>query len=117
VTGDPDRVIGTVHLANIVRGAFQNAYLGYALDRNCQGRSLMHEALTAVIAEAFSDRINLHRIQAAIQPDNRRSLALADRLGFIREGLARDYLFIAGAWRDHGLFALTHPGFLRPADW
>jgi ribosomal-protein-alanine N-acetyltransferase len=70
-----------------------------------------------VIHEAFSVRIHLHRIQAAIRPDNRRSLALADRLGFADEGLARDYLFIAGAWRDHRLLALTNPGFVPPPGW
>jgi len=35
------------------------------------------------------------------------------RLGFTREGIARDYLFIDGAWRDHVLTSLTHPRFDR----
>lgn len=113
----PERVIGSVHLSGIARGPFQSANLGYALDRGCQGQGLMFEALAAAITEAFSARINLHRIQAAIRPDNPRSLALADRLGFADEGLARDYLFIAGAWRDHRLFARCNPGFVRPAGW
>jgi ribosomal-protein-alanine N-acetyltransferase len=112
----PARVIGSVHLSSIVRGAFQSCHLGYALDREQQGQGLMHEALAAIIAEAFSARIHLHRIQAAIRPDNPRSLALADRLGFADEGLARDYLFIAGAWRDHRLFAITNPEFGVPLD-
>lgn len=113
----PERVIGSAHLSAIARGPFQSCNLGYALDRDCQGSGLMQEALTAVIHEAFSVRIHLHRIQAAIRPDNRRSLALADRLGFADEGLARDYLFIAGAWRDHRLLALTNPGFVPPPGW
>jgi [ribosomal protein S5]-alanine N-acetyltransferase len=29
----------------------------------------------------------------------------------VREGLARDYLFIDGAWRDHVLTALVHPDY------
>jgi len=116
LTDAPDRVIGSVHLSSIARGPFQSGNLGYALDRDCQGQGLMHEALTAVINEAFSARIHLHRIQAAIRPDNRRSLALADRLGFADEGLAHDYLFIAGAWRDHRLFAITNPEFGVPLD-
>jgi ribosomal-protein-alanine N-acetyltransferase len=33
------------------------------------------------------------------------------RLGFRVEGLARNYLYINGAWRDHVLTALTYPGF------
>jgi ribosomal-protein-alanine N-acetyltransferase len=117
LTDAPNRVIGSAHLSSIARGPFQSCNLGYALDRDCQGQGLMYEALTAVITEAFSPRIHLHRIQAAIRPDNRRSLTLADRLGFADEGLARDYLFIAGAWRDHRLLALTNPGFVPPPGW
>lgn len=114
---EPGRVIGSVSLSNLSRGAFQNCSLGYALDAACQGRGLMHEALQAVIAEAFSPAIHLHRLQAAVQPENRRSLAVLVRSGFTDEGLARDYLYIAGAWRDHRLLALTNPAFIAPAHW
>jgi [ribosomal protein S5]-alanine N-acetyltransferase len=115
--GDPGRVIGQVHLSSLVRGAFQSCHLGYALDASCQGMGLMHEALQAVVAAAFSPRLNLHRIQAAVRPENRRSLAVLARLGFAEIGLARHYLFIDGGWRDHRLFELCNPGFVPPADW
>ena len=41
----------------------------------------MHEALQAVIAEAFAPAINLHHLQAGGRPENRRSLAVLARLG------------------------------------
>jgi ribosomal-protein-alanine N-acetyltransferase len=113
----PGRVIGSVHLSGLVRGAFQSCNLGYALDAGWQGRGLMHEALAMVIDEAFSPRLNLHRLQAAVRPENARSLAVLARLGFRQIGLAQRYLFIAGDWRDHLLFDRTSPGFIRPADW
>ena len=116
-SAQPERIIGSVQLSNLARGPFQNAMLGYALDRQAQHCGLMHEALRAVIAEAFSPRVNLHRLQAAVQPVNARSLAVLQRLGFLDEGLARDYLFIAGAWRDHRLLALTNAHFYQPASW
>lgn len=116
-SAQPERIIGSVQLSNLARGPFQNAMLGYALDRQAQHCGLMHEALRAVIAEAFSPRVNLHRLQAAVQPVNARSLAVLQRLGFLDEGLARDYLFIAGAWRDHRLLALTNAHFRQPASW
>ncbi len=115
--GQPARVIGSVHLSSVVRGGFQSCNLGYAIDAGCEGQGLMREALQAVIAEAFSPRLNLHRLQAAVQPENLRSLAVLARLGFDEIGLARHYLFIHGDWRDHRLFALCNPGFVRPADW
>ena len=114
---EPGRVVGSVSLSNLSRGPFQNCSLGYALEAGLQGRGLMHEALQAVIAEAFSPAINLHRLQAAVRPENARSLAVLARLGFADEGLARDYLYIDGAWRDHRLFAITNPAFIPPAGW
>ena len=113
----PRRVIGSAHFSQVARGAFHSCVLGYALDERSQGRGLMHEALSAAIDEMFSPRVNLHRIQAAYRPENKRSAAVLARLGFRPEGLARDYLFIDGAWRDHQLTALTNPAFNEPPDW
>jgi ribosomal-protein-alanine N-acetyltransferase len=112
-----ERVIGSVHLSNIVRGCFQSCHLGYAIAADREGQGLMTEALAAVSAAAFSPAINLHRLQAAVQVDNSRSLALLERLGFVGEGLARDYLFIDGAWRDHRIFTLHSASFIQPSHW
>jgi [ribosomal protein S5]-alanine N-acetyltransferase len=111
---DPSQVIGHARFSQISRGPFCNAMLGYAIDSAHQGRGLMHEALIAALADAFSPRVGLHRVQSNARPENTRSLALLSRLGFEREGLAREYLFIDGAWRDHVLTALRAPGW--PAD-
>jgi ribosomal-protein-alanine N-acetyltransferase len=48
---------------------------------------------------------------ANYRPQNERSARLLERLGFTREGLAKDYLFIDGAWRDHVLTSLTNRHF------
>lgn len=114
---DTARIIGSVHFSQIARGAFHSCVLGYALDHAMQGRGLMHEALAAGIKEMFSPRINLHRIQAAYRPENLRSAAVLQRLRFVEQGLARNYLYIDGAWRDHMVTALTHPGFIKPSGW
>jgi len=93
----------------VVRGVAHSANLGYALCHGCEGRGWMHEALHAGIEQVFSPAVGLHRIQAAYRPENHRSAAVLMRLGFEREGLARDYLYIAGAWRDHVITALRNP--------
>ena len=110
-------VVGSVHFSQITRGAFHNTTLGYALDEGHVGRGLMTEALTAAIAEMFSPRVNLHRIQAAYRPENHRSEAVLERQGFRLEGVAKDYLFIDGAWRHHRLMALVNPAFVKPEGW
>lgn len=108
---DPSRLVGSIGLSQIARGAFHNAMLGYAIDAACQGQGLMREALHAVIEHAFSPAVHLHRIQANVRPENGRSVRLLQRLGFEDEGLAREYLFIDGAWRDHRMFALRNADF------
>jgi ribosomal-protein-alanine N-acetyltransferase len=112
----PGRVIGSASLSNVTRGPHQGASLGYGLDAAHQGAGLMHEALQAVVGEAFGP-LNLHRLQAAYRPENARSAAVLQRLGFRALGLARDYLFIDGAWRDHLLTELTNPDFVLPPEW
>ncbi|NWK77482.1 GNAT family N-acetyltransferase [Aquitalea sp. LB_tupeE] len=107
---EPQRIVGTVSLSNIVRGVFQAAHLGYGIDHSLQGQGLMHEAVSEIIRFAFDD-LRLHRLQANYQPHNQRSAALLQRLGFVEEGLARNYLYINGAWRDHVLTSLTNPQF------
>jgi [ribosomal protein S5]-alanine N-acetyltransferase len=106
---DASQVIGHARFSQISRGPFHNAMLGYAIDGAHEGRGLMHEALVAALADVFSPRVALHRVQANARPENTRSLQLLARLGFEREGLAREYLFIDGAWRDHVLTALRNP--------
>jgi ribosomal-protein-alanine N-acetyltransferase len=115
--GDPSRVIGSVNFSSIVRSAFQSCNLGYALDQEYEGQALMTEALRCAIAEMFSPRINLHRIQAAYRPENWRSAEVLKRLNFHDEGVCPDYLFIDGLWRVHRLVALLNKGFVAPAAW
>ncbi len=105
---EPTIVVGSVSLTQIARGAFQNAMLGYAIDCEHEGLGLMREALQVVITHAFSAEFNLHRIQANVRPENVRSIGIIRRLGFEQEGLALQYLFINGAWRDHVMFALRN---------
>lgn len=110
--GDERRVIGTVSFTEFCRGPLQACYLGYTLDQAEQGRGLMTEALVAAIAHVF-DTLNLHRIMAGYLPTNERSANVLRRLGFTVEGYARDYLLLAGRWRDHILTSLVNPDW-RP---
>lgn len=109
---DPSGLIGNFHVSSVVRGPFQSAMLGYQIDQALEGQGLMHEALQAGVAEMFSRRVNLHRLQAAHLPENLRSQAVLERLGFERVGVSRQYLFINGAWRDHVIHALVNPRFV-----
>jgi len=106
---DEEHILASFTLANVVRGPFQACLLGYGVDMGQQGRGLMHEVLEAGLAWAF-DELNLHRVMANYLPRNERSARLLERLGFEREGYARDYLQIAGRWEDHVLTAKVRAG-------
>jgi [ribosomal protein S5]-alanine N-acetyltransferase len=104
--GHPRRLLGEIHVTNVVRGAFQAAYLGYALDGQHEGQGLMYEALQLTLHHTFQV-MGLHRLMANYLPTNERSGRLLRRLGFSVEGYARDYLQIAGRWQDHVLTSKT----------
>jgi len=102
-----DGVIGTIRFSQIFRGAFQACYLGFGLAQSAVGQGLMQEALSTAITHQF-ESLHLHRIMANYLPRNQRSGKLLQRLGFVIEGTARDYLQINGRWEDHVLTAKTN---------
>lgn len=104
--------VGRARFSDFTRGAAQSCNLGYEIAKSHEGRGLMFEALRAAIAYVFEE-LNLHRIQAGYLPDNERSARLLARLGFTREGFAKDYIRVDGQWEDHVLNSLTNSNW-RP---
>jgi ribosomal-protein-alanine N-acetyltransferase len=100
-----DAIVGVFNIGEIVRGLFKSAYLGYYAFAPHAGAGYMSEGLELVLQVAFRV-LKLHRVEANVQPTNRRSLALVRRAGFVREGYSRRYVRVAGRWRDHVRMAL-----------
>ena len=98
--------VGWAHFTQIVRGPFQACRLGYGIGATHEGQGLMTEALATAL-QYVGGELGLHRVEANHLPENARSARLLARLGFVVEGQARDYLRIAGAWRDHVLTSWT----------
>ena len=65
----------------------------------------MHEGLQLALGYMFQQQ-QMHRIMANYMPNNLRSGNVLKRLGFEREGYAKDYLRINGQWQDHILTSL-----------
>ncbi len=99
-------IAGVFTISQIVRGAFQSAFLGYYAGASFAGRGYMRDALQLVVDLAFGP-VALHRLEANIQPGNAASIALAKSAGFRLEGFSPRYLLIGGQWRDHERYALT----------
>lgn len=105
-----EQIIGVVGLSNIVRGAFHAGYLGYNLAEHKQGQGFMTEALEEIMAFIFS-ALNLHRVMANYRPENKASERVLQKLGFDREGFAKDYIQVNGEWADHVLTAKVNPNW------
>jgi [ribosomal protein S5]-alanine N-acetyltransferase len=97
-------LVGGVVLANIRRGVAQTGSLGYWVGVRHARHGYMTAALRALIPAAF-DVLRLHRLEAACIPTNIASIRLLEKVGFQREGYAREYLCINGVWQDHLLYA------------
>jgi ribosomal-protein-alanine N-acetyltransferase len=96
---------GGITVSNIRRGVTQAATLGYWVGEALAGRGYMTAAVALVVRYGF-DELRLHRLEAACMPHNTASIRVLERNGFQQEGVARRYLKIDGAWRDHVLFGL-----------
>ncbi|OYW35401.1 MAG: GNAT family N-acetyltransferase [Azorhizobium sp. 12-66-6] len=112
-----DCLVGGLTLSNVRRGVCQAASLGYWMGARHAGQGYMTAAVAALIPVAF-DVLHLRRIEAACMTNNVASIKLLRKLGFVSEGLAREYLCINGTWEDHFLFArLRSDGAeLRPSQ-
>jgi ribosomal-protein-alanine N-acetyltransferase len=101
---------GVINLNNVVRGYFQNAAAGYYAFLPHAGTGLMREGMLLVLKHAFQ-KLKLHRVEANIQPDNRRSIALVKSCGFVREGFSRRLVKVCGQWKDHERWAILAEDF------
>ena len=102
------RMVGGITLSNVRRGVAQMGSIGYWVGEPFVRQGHTTAAVRAVAAFAFQ-RLGLHRVEAACIPTNTASRGVLLKAGFTQEGLAKDYLRIAGAWRDHLLFGLVAP--------
>jgi ribosomal-protein-alanine N-acetyltransferase len=104
---EDDALLGGCTLSTIRRGVAQMASLGYWTGAMYAGKGYMTAAVRSVVRFAFED-LELHRVEAACQPDNAASRRVLEKAGFTHEGSARAYLKINGDWRDHVLFGIVN---------
>lgn len=96
----PQTIIGTIALNNVVWGAFRSAFLGYKLDQDFVNKGYMSAAVGLVVRYAFEE-LRLHRIEANVMPKNKASLTVLEKNQFVNEGISKYYLNINGVWEDH----------------
>jgi len=90
----------------------QAASLGYWLGAEFQGQGLMTAALRLVCRFVFEE-LELNRLELSIACENTRSLALVKRVGFVQEGMRREYERLNGRFLDHYPMALLARDYRR----
>lgn len=102
------RIAAFANLNNIARGVSESANAGWSVNAEFAGQGAATETVTAMLDIAFAPAprgLGLHRVACGVMPENHRSLRVAEKCGFRREGFAPELIKIAGKWRDHVLFA------------
>jgi len=108
-----NQLIGSLTLFNLDFN-HRRAEIGYALGREHWGQGYMNEALQALLAYAF-ETLDLHRIEADIDPRNEASCKLVERVGFQREGLLRQRWRVADEVTDSAMYGLLRAEYVARA--
>jgi RimJ/RimL family protein N-acetyltransferase/catechol 2,3-dioxygenase-like lactoylglutathione lyase family enzyme len=109
ITKDGERALGWINFYNENHGI---AGLGYILAPNERGQGLVSEAVEAMLAHGFKT-LKLHRVYLDIDPQNTRSIAVAERAGFRREGTFRQAFFRDGEYLDSIFYAMLYEEWLQ----
>lgn len=85
-------------------------HIGYWLSEEYSGLGIMTRAVRALTDHGFAT-LGLNRITIAAAVENRKSRAVAERLGFRLEGIAREAEWLYDHFVDHALYAVIR------SDW
>lgn len=107
---DDEALLGGLTLGPVRRGVVQTTTLGYWMAEEHARKGYMSKAVVAAAYFVFYT-LGLRRIEASCLPINDPSIGLLEKVGFMREGYARQYLCIAGVWEDHFLYAMLKDDF------
>ena len=95
-------------------GFYRWPEVGFILSPGVWGRGFARDAMTAVLDHGFKVA-GLGQAVADVDPRNGRSLALLERLGFVRTGYRERTFRLEGGWADSVDLALSRADWLERA--
>ena len=104
---ESDTVIGTICYWRMQKEHYR-AEIGYALHPAQQGKGMMDEALKAVLQYGF-ETMQLHSVEANVNPANEASRKLLERNGFVKEAHFRENYYYNGQFLDSVIYSLITP--------
>lgn len=102
---ETNEVIGTCGFNNWERHRGSRSEIGYDLAKEFWGKGIMKEALTCMLTFGFQE-MNLRRIEALVLGGAKQSMRVLEKLGFVQEGLLRQYGYWSGQFWDEHMFSL-----------
>ncbi len=105
-----DCIIGTCTLYHIDTNN-RRGEIGYALGSEYWGNGYMQEALKLLLNFCFG-HLNLHRLEADVDPENTSSIKILERIGFQKEGYLRERWLVGGGVHDSLLYGLLKSDWL-----
>lgn len=106
---EDQHLIGTIGYWRIDK-PHHRAEIGYMLHEIYQGKGIMQEAISAVLNFGFRT-LNLHSIEANVNPKNEASIRLLERNGFRQEAYFRENYFYNGMFLDSSIYSLLAPAY------
>ncbi len=107
---DPDTIIGSISFARIRKEPYASTIFGYNLHEALQGHGYCTEACKAAIQQVLQFA-RIHRIESRVMTDNKKSVHILERLGFVYEGMEYGSILINGSFRDHYRYAWINPEY------
>jgi ribosomal-protein-alanine N-acetyltransferase len=90
---------------NFWKKKHRTAETGYWILPEYWGKGIVTEAMRAILDHGFTS-MNLHRISAEVEDDNRASIAVIQKLGFAYEGTRKECEIKEGRFINLQMFAL-----------
>lgn len=101
-----DRSIGFIIVVPGSGDGRCRANVGYALAAEYWGQGITARAVKMAIAEGLKEFPEVVRFQALVELENKASQRVLEKLGFLREGVMRKYIFNKGKNRDTVMYSL-----------
>jgi len=86
--------------------------IGYSLLPEYWGKGLMTETLQTILNFGFK-KLNLHSIEANINPKNEKSRRLLVKLGFKKEAYFKENYFFDGKFIDSEIYSILESDFIQ----
>ena len=83
----------------------QQGEIGFIVHPAHQGRGYATEATRPLLAFAF-DTLNLHRVYGRVEPRNRGSARVLEKLGMRREAHLIENEWVKGEWQSEAIYAI-----------